>query len=204
MVDDLLRVIDRPPSTLDHPPSTTMPTILVLYGTTDGHTAKVAAFLGDVLRDLGHQVEVDDAKEPRRTPRAAEFDAVLVAASVHVRGYQQAVRRWVRQNLADLDARPNAFLSVCMGVVQGTPRVMADLHAVVERFTANTGWTPARVEFVAGAIPYSRYGILKRWVMQYISRQAGQPTTADRDWEYTDWEKLREFAEEWSQSLRGA
>ncbi len=178
-----------------------MATILVLYGTTDGHTAKVAAFVGQALRDLGHQVEVDDAREPRRNPQAADFDAVIVAASVHVSGYQQAVRQWVRRNAADLAARPNAFLSVCMGIVQGTERVMTDLRAIVARFAQHTGWTPARVEFVAGAIPYSRYGIFKRWVMQYMSRQAGQPTTPDRDWEYTDWEKLKAFAAEFGDSL---
>lgn len=180
-----------------------MPTILVLYGTTDGHTAKVASFLGQALRDLGHQVEVDDSREPRRDPRAGDFDAVIVAASVHVSGYQQAVRQWVRRNLPALAERPNAFVSVCMGIVQGTPRVMTDLNAIVARFAKHTGWTPDHVEFVAGAIPYSRYGLFKRWVMQYMSRQAGQPTTPDRDWEYTDWEKLRGFAEEFSRGLSG-
>jgi menaquinone-dependent protoporphyrinogen oxidase len=103
-----------------------------------------------------------------------------------------------------LAARPNAFVSVCMGVVQGTDRVMADLYAIVARFSQHTGWTPNHVELVAGAIPYSRYGFFKRWVMRYMSRQAGHPTTPDRDWEYTDWEKLKGFAAEWSLSLRGA
>jgi menaquinone-dependent protoporphyrinogen oxidase len=178
-----------------------MPSILVIYGTTDGHTAKVAAFLGEHLRALGHTVEVDDAKEPRRSPMAADFDAVIVAASIHVSGYQQAVRRWVRDNLPALGERPNAFLSVCMGIVQATPRVRADLDAIVERFVAHTGWRPQRIEFVAGAIPYSRYGLFKRWVMQYMSRQAGVKTSPKQDYEYTDWEALRGFAVDFSGTI---
>jgi menaquinone-dependent protoporphyrinogen oxidase len=178
-----------------------MPNILVIYGTTDGHTAKVAAFLGEHLRALGHDVEVDDAKEPRRDPHAADFDAVIVAASIHVSGYQQAVRQWVRHNLTDLVARPNAFLSVCMGIVQGTPRVRADLDAIVQRFAKHTGWQPQQVEFVAGAIPYSRYGIVKRWVMQYMSRQAGVVTSPKQDYEYTDWEALRRFAVAFAEAI---
>lgn len=178
-----------------------MPIILVVYGTTDGHTAKVASFVGEQLRALGHEVEVDDAKEPRRNPRAADFDAVIVAASVHVSGYQQAVRRWVRDNLGDLATTHNAFLSVCMGIVQDTPRVRADLGAIVARFVAHTGWQPQRVEFVAGAIPYSRYGIVKRLVMQYMSRQAGHRTSPSQDYEYTDWEALRRFAVTFAEAI---
>lgn len=181
-----------------------MPNILVIYGTTDGHTAKVAAFLGEHLRALGHEVEVDDAKEPRRNPRAGDFDAVVVAASIHVSGYQQAIRRWVSSNLTELASRPNAFLSVCMGIVQDTPRVRADLDAIVARFAAQTGWTPQRVEFVAGAIPYSRYGIVKRLVMQYMSRQAGHKTSPDQDYEYTDWEALRRFAVTFAEAIPAA
>ncbi len=178
-----------------------MATILVIYGTTDGHTAKVASFLGDALRALGHSVEVDDAKEPRRNPAAADFDAVIVAASVHVSGYQQAVRQWVRRNVTELSARPNAFLSVCMGIVRSTDRVRADLDAIVQRFVSHTGWQPRQVEFVAGAIPYSRYGFLKRWVMQYMSRQAGVRTSPGQDYEYTDWEALRRFAVAFAEAI---
>lgn len=178
-----------------------MPRILVIYGTTDGHTAKVAAFVGEHLRALGHEVEVDDSKEPRRHPMAPDFDGVIVAASIHARGYQQSVRRWIRDNLEALKGRPNAFLSVCMGIVQGTPRVRADLDAIVARFVEHTGWQPDRVEFVAGAIPYSRYGLFKRVVMMYMSRQAGVKTSPKQDYEYTDWEALKRFAVTFAEAI---
>jgi menaquinone-dependent protoporphyrinogen oxidase len=54
---------------------------------------------------------------------------------------------------------------------------------------------------VAGAIPYSRYGLLKRWVMQYMSRQAGVKTSPKQDYEYTDWEALRGFAVEFAGTI---
>jgi menaquinone-dependent protoporphyrinogen oxidase len=91
-----------------------------------------------------------------------------------------------------------------MGIVQGTPRVMADLEAIVRRFVAHTGWQPQRVEFVAGAIPYSRYGLIKRWVMQYMSRQAGVKTSPSQDYEYTDWEALRRFAVTFAEAIPAA
>jgi len=180
-----------------------MPNILILYATTDGHTAKVARVLGESLTAAGHSVTVHDARDPGDAPAADGFDGVVVAASIHVSGYQQAVRQWVRGNLADLALRPNAFLSVCLGVLQDSARVRADLDAIVARFVAHTGWQPDRVEHIAGAIPYSRYGFFKRWVMRYMSRQAGMPTTADRDWEFTDWDALRAFAKEFVAGVGG-
>jgi menaquinone-dependent protoporphyrinogen IX oxidase len=37
--------------------------ILVLYGTTDGgHTAKIATFFGDTLKEWGFDVDVVDAR----------------------------------------------------------------------------------------------------------------------------------------------
>ena len=175
-----------------------MARILILYATTDGHTAKVARVLADGIAALGHAVVTHDARNPADVPSAADFDAILVAASVHVSGYQQAVRRWVRANRDALADRPNAFLSVCMGIVEATPRVRADLEAIVARFTAHTGWQPERVEFIAGAIPYSRYGFFKRWVMRYMSRQAGVPTNPSQDYEFTDWLALARFANDFA------
>jgi menaquinone-dependent protoporphyrinogen oxidase len=88
-----------------------------------------------------------------------------------------------------------------MGIVQDTPRVRADLEAIVDRFEEHTGWQPQRVVHVAGAIPYSRYGLLKRWVMQYMSRQAGVRTSPKQDYEYTDWEALKRFAAEFAGAM---
>src|SRR5690606_27554699 len=63
-----------------------MPNILILYATTDGHTAKVARVLGESLTAAGHSVTVHDARDPGDAPAADGFDGVVVAASIHVSG----------------------------------------------------------------------------------------------------------------------
>ena len=57
-----------------------------------------------------------------------------------------------------LARKPAAFVSVCLGVLQHDPKVRRDLQAIVDRFIAVTGWRPAVVKFVAGALPYTRNG----------------------------------------------
>jgi menaquinone-dependent protoporphyrinogen oxidase len=169
-----------------------MKRILVLYGTTDGHTAKIAAFVADTLTQAGSRVDI--ARAGAADPSPAGYDGVVVAASLHAGGYQRAVGHWVKRHGADLLDKPTAMISVCLGVLQRDPRVWADLDAKVDQFLRKTGWHPTVVKIAAGAIPYSRYGWLKRVIMQYMSRKAGTITDPSRDYEYTDWEDLRLFS----------
>ena len=177
-----------------------MSRILVLYGTTEGQTAKVARYLGDTLQAAGMSADVVEAGTASPSPDG--YDGVLVAASVHTGGYQRAVHRWVHDHAQRLNEKPAAFLSVCLGVLQRSPKVQEDLAAIVDRFLTETGWHPATIKHVAGALPYSKYNWLTRWTMVRIVRKAGGDTDTSRDYEYTDWADLRAFAEEFARSLR--
>lgn len=177
-----------------------MSRILVLYGTTDGHTAKVARFLGDTLRADGVLADVIDSSTLGPSPDA--YDAVIVAASVHAGGYQRTVQHWVHDHATVLNAKPTAFVSVCLGVLQKEAKVQRELASIVDRFLTATGWRPVITRTVAGALPYSRYNWLKRWVMVRMVRKAGGDTDTSRDYEYTDWADLRAFAAEFARSLR--
>lgn len=72
-------------------------------------------------------------------------------------------------------------------------RFVADVHKVLERFFAETGWHPQRVQPVAGALLYTHYNFLIRLVMQHIAKHAGGSTDTSRDHEYTDWVALDQF-----------
>jgi menaquinone-dependent protoporphyrinogen oxidase len=169
-----------------------MTRILILYGTTDGHTAKVAGFIGNELRSLGASVEVFDAGTSN--PNPAGYVGVIVAASVHAGGYQRSVVRWVRTHAEALRGGRTAFLSVCLGILQQSPKVISELSAIKSRFIARTRWTPTQFKIVAGALPYTRYGWLKRIIMRRIVRKVGGATDTAHDHEYTDWHDLRAFA----------
>ncbi|HEX5110202.1 MAG TPA: flavodoxin domain-containing protein [Vicinamibacterales bacterium] len=171
-----------------------MSRVLVLYGTTDGHTAKVAARLADALRSQRLDVDVVLAGRDPKTPRADDYAAVVVAASVHASGYQRRVRRWVREHAPALAGRPTAFVSVCLGVLQREPAVDRELDAIMGRFLEITGWRPTTTKIVAGALLYTQYNWLKRLVMKRIVAKAKGDTDTSRDYEYTDWADLEAFA----------
>ena len=168
--------------------------VLVLYGTTDGHTRKVADALRDTLEDEGCRVEVVDAAGAKFGVLPEEYAGVIVAASIHIGEYQRSVRRWVHAHAAALNARPGAFLSVCLAVMERRPQARAEAEQIMQKFLDHSGWRPAASKLVAGAVPFTRYGWFKRMIMKRIVVQAGGQADTSRDYEYTDWDDLRAFA----------
>jgi len=170
-----------------------MPHLLVLYGTSEGQTKKIAAFITDRLQKRGHTVEmtpVDAVEAPLPTDGV---DGVIVGASVHSGRHQDAVVQLVKANRSALLARPSAFVSVSLAVLDEAHHEEA--QGYVDRFLAETGWTPTEVEMVGGALRYTQYGFIKRFIMKQISRRSGRPTDTSRDFEFTDWEQVSRFVD---------
>ena len=177
-----------------------MSRVLVVYGTTDGQTAKISQTLGVRMTARGHQVEIFSAADAPSD--ITTYDAAVVAASVHAGGYQRDVKRWVQEHADALRDKPNAFVSVCLGVLQQDPNVRQELQRILDRFFAATGWRPAETKIVAGALKYTKYNFLKRWMMKRIVAKAGGDTDTSRDYEYTDWPDLQRFADRFVAHVR--
>jgi len=178
-----------------------MARVLILYGTTDGHTKKVATALAGVLTWEGSRADVVDAQRVTPDIRPEAYDGVLVAASIHVGGYQRAVKRWVTRHASAINRRPGAFVSVCLGILELRPDAQREVRAIMDRFLERSGWQPALTKTVAGALPYTKYGWLKKWIMRRIVAKAGGDTDTSRDYEYTDWDDLRAFARAFARQL---
>jgi menaquinone-dependent protoporphyrinogen oxidase len=176
-----------------------MPRILVLYGSTNGQTGKIARFIGERL--VSHGLETDVIDAAKAFPNPDLYGAIIVAASLHAGGYQRAVQHWVRRSAPALVGKHTAFVSVCLGVLQHEPAVQRELTSILNKFLAATGWQPTVTRMVAGALPYTRYNWITRWMMKRIVRKAGGDTDTSRDYEYTDWDDLRAFIEQFAGAI---
>ena len=169
--------------------------VLLIYGTTDGQTQKIAGFVADRLARQGHRVVAANAGEAPPLPDPHHFDAVIIAASVHLGRYQAAVTRFVREHRAAISARPNAFLSVSLSAAGHDPDDLAGLRRCAVDFMRATGWTPHRIHHVAGAFRYTAYPFLTRCLMKYKAYRRGGPTDTHHDYELTDWDDLARFSD---------
>ena len=174
------------------------PRILIVYGTTHGQTAAIAAFLQLTLERRGCQVVVSNVAEPP-TPPLDQFDGIIVGASVIARGHQPAVKEFIRDNLKTLNAMPSAFFSVSASAGSSREAGRAAARRLCDAFLADAGFHPDIAECIAGAVKYTRYNFLLRWYMKKASRMNGGSTDTSRDHEYTDWLQVREFAQQFAE-----
>jgi len=181
-----------------------MANVLVAFATHDGQTRKVAERIATVLRVRHHAVELLDlGRPPPETLDLSQFQAVLLGSPIRAKRYLRPVVRFVQSHRTELERLPTLFFSVGLAVLSRTGDGRAQTMRIVERLVAETGWHPQRVELVAGALPYTRYNFLVRFVMRRISRKEGGDTDTSRDYEYTDWAAVDRFAAEFVDEVAG-
>ena len=178
-----------------------MAKVLIVYGTTEGQTAKVAQHVGDAGQRLGHDVSVQHASDVADED-LAQFDAAIVGASLHEGRYQRAVRSFVERHKSFLASRPSAFFSVSLAAASSDPNERAEARRIATDFVSRAGWAPKRIESFAGALKYTQYSWLKRTLMRYIAAKEGGDVDTSRDVEYTDWDEVTRFAEGFFGELR--
>jgi menaquinone-dependent protoporphyrinogen oxidase len=178
-----------------------MARILVIYATKEGQSEKIARRVATAIEDHGHEAELIDIEHARPPEDVERYRAVVVCAPIHARGYPRSILRFARDHREQLERVPSAFLSIGLAVASRTHDGRAQTLPIVEDFVKKSGWRPQRVELVAGALPYSKYNFLVRYVMRRISEKEGGDTDTSRDYEYTDWKALDRFAAEWSETI---
>lgn len=165
--------------------------ILIVYGTTEGQTRKIAEFLKEEAIKLQHKVVLCDATQEPANP--ADFDAVLIAASMHVEKYQTSIYDYVKKHHRALNGIHSAFISVSLTAASDEKESWKELKETTAKFLEFAGWKPRVVEYVAGALRFTEYDYFKKFIMRLIAKRAGHSQDTSRDTEYTDWAKLKDF-----------
>jgi len=170
--------------------------ILAVYGSEYGQAEAVIRRIANALERSGHSVSISRADRVPRGTNVADFDAVLVGASIIMGRYQRYVRDFVRRHLDDLNRLPSAFVSVSGASPEDVPEWRTAATEYVAKFLTETSWSPRWKATFSGALRYKRYGIVTRWIMKRISAHSGGPTDTSRDYEFTDWAAVDRFGSE--------
>jgi len=162
--------------------------LLIVYGTTEGQTRKICEFLRDEAKKNGHEVTLNDSTETHLHPKG--FDAVIIGTSIHAEKFQDSVSHYVEENHEALNKIPGVFMVVSLTAATNEPESWKELEEITQHFLNRTGWHPEYVEQVAGALRYTKYNFLKKFIMRMIAQKQGGDVDTSRDYEYTDWDKV--------------
>jgi menaquinone-dependent protoporphyrinogen oxidase len=166
----------------------------VFCATTEGQTHRIAAEIAAVLREQGFISDVHCLSESMPTIDWKNVRGVVVGASIHAGRHQRVAADFVTREAQHLSARPSAFFSVSLSAASRNPAEVDAVRGLARNFLRQTRWQPNRVFSVAGKLAYSRYGFFTRQLMRLIAWREGAPTDASRDYEFTDWKAVRQFA----------
>ena len=176
--------------------------LLVAFTTYDGHTAKIAERIASTLRHADCAVEVCDLARSRPERSLEDYDGVIAGGPLHGGKHPPQLVKFVSENLVALNAKPSAFFSVSLSAA-GNDAQQDDATRCLNEFLGETGWKPRSTSIVAGALLYRKYAFIKRWMMKMIVKRGGGDTDTSRNYVYTDWDAIDQFANEFAVQLAG-
>jgi menaquinone-dependent protoporphyrinogen oxidase len=172
--------------------------VLIVYGTTEGQTRKIAEHVAGCLRAGDHDVGLYDSARPLQDLEVTNFDAVVVVASIHQQVHQESVTNFVRTHLAQLTPKPTLFVSVSLSAAFDEGK--RDAMGYVDQFIADAGWRPTQTLLVAGALRYSQYDYYEEQIIEHLVLKGREITERQGDCELTDWDGLSRDVEAFMRS----
>jgi menaquinone-dependent protoporphyrinogen oxidase len=174
----------------------------IFYATREGHGKRVAEHIAESLRAQRFDVDVWNVRDSPELIDTQPYQLAFVIASVHLGRHEREILRFVKSHRADLVRLGAPFLSLTLSEagaedsaapMEKRTAAAADAQRMIDVFVQETGWRPAYMLPVAGALTYSKYNFIIKLIMKAMARRAGGPTDTSRDYEFTDWAVLDRF-----------
>ena len=166
---------------------------LILYSSRDGQTHAISSYIASELKekcscdviDLVHAGHVD----------LKSYDQVMIGASIRYGHFNAVLDKFVKKHADTLNQMPSAFFGVNLTARKPEKR-SPQTNAYVRKFLLNSPWEPAICGVFAGALRYPRYRWFDKVMIQLIMRMTGGETDTSKEVEYTDWQQVAKFAED--------
>ena len=163
---------------------------LILFSSIDGHTKSICKKISE------HMVndEVDIFPISKEYINLDEYKTIIIGASIRYGKYRKELYKFIRKNQYCLDKKNNAFFSVNV-VARKSNKNTPETNPYLIKFLKNIDWVPKKVGVFAGKIEYPKYKFLDKYAIKLIMWITKGPTNTSETYEFTDWEKVKAFAE---------
>jgi menaquinone-dependent protoporphyrinogen oxidase len=163
----------------------------ILYATVDGQTLKICNLIKEVLEEKGNAVELFSIEDFKAN--VTDFDKFIIGASIRYGKHSPKIIDFINQNKLALDKIENAFFSVNL-VARKPEKASPETNPYYIKFLQTINWIPKTSAVFAGKLDYQKYPFTDRLMIQLIMWMTKGPTNSKTKIEYTDWNKVKEFA----------
>jgi len=167
------------------------PKTVIVYASVDGQTLKICKKIKEVFDQHKQGVElvsIDDF-----TGNVTDYDLLVLGASIRYGVHDKKVIDFINDNKKELDSIKTAFFSVNL-VARKPEKNAPNTNPYVIKFFKSIDWTPTLVEVFAGMLDYQKYPFFDRIMIQFIMWMTKGPTNSDAKIEYTNWDRVDDFA----------
>jgi menaquinone-dependent protoporphyrinogen oxidase len=161
--------------------------VLVLYFSLRGHTARVARRICESVSAAGGRAEMMDVVEASHEGVDwGRYDVVVLGAPVLYGTYHKAFLEFVSRHKAQLDSKPNSFFN--LSVVARTPaKATVEGNRYMQKFLQLSPWKPKDLKVIAGKVNYPAWRWYDVIMIQLIMKMTHGPTDRHTVIDYTDW-----------------
>lgn len=164
----------------------------ILYATVDGQTTKICNEIVKMLKEKNADVQLFNIDT--FTNNISDFDKLVIASSIRYGVHDKEIIAFINKNKAELDTIKTAFFSVNL-VARKPEKSTPETNPYVVKFFKTIDWKPTITQVFAGMLDYKKYKPFDRIMIQFIMWITKGPTDKNTKIEYTDWEKVRLFAD---------
>ena len=170
-----------------------MKNTLIIYSTTDGQTKRIC---NRIIEFSKRKSEITLCKiEKASDIDLTQYRKIVIGASIRYGKYNPLVYEFVKVNRDKLEKKSTAFFTVNV-VARKKEKNQPDTNPYMKKFLELSGWQPDKLAVFAGRIDYPSYRFLDRLIIRFIMLITKGPTDTSQTYEFTDWNKVANFAKE--------
>ena len=123
-----------------------------------------------------------------------DYDTVVIGASIRYGKYREEIFEFIKENEELLNSKDNAFFSVNV-VARKENKNKPETNPYLIKFLNKISWQPKILDVFAGKINYPKYKFLDKYAIKFIMWITKGPTDTSKVYEFTDWNRVKSFAE---------
>lgn len=163
----------------------------LIFSTIDGQTKKISERIKAIFDKENVELEVFNIENFNED--ISSFNKLIIGSSIRYGYHNEDIIKLIEENKMELDKIKTAFFSVNL-VARKPEKNTPETNPYVVKFFKKIDWKPTIKEVFAGMLDYKKYKFFDRTMIQFIMWITKGPTDKNVKIEYTNWEKVDEFA----------